>query len=131
LARQGLTVNQDGQPRAVHDLLAMPGINVVRLAAIWPELGSLRPEIAEQIEIDALYSGYLARQDADIRLYRTDDALVLPPDLDYLGIGSLSMEVRQKLAAARPATLAQAARISGVTPAALTILLRHVRRRAA
>jgi tRNA uridine 5-carboxymethylaminomethyl modification enzyme len=131
LARRGLAVNQDGQPRTVHDLLGMPGMTTAKLAAIWPELSGLRAEIAEQIEIDALYSGYLVRQDADIRAYRADEALDLPADLDYLALTSLSTEVRQKLAAAKPATLGQAARISGVTPAALTILLRYVRRRAA
>jgi tRNA uridine 5-carboxymethylaminomethyl modification enzyme len=109
----------------------MPGMTVGKLATIWPELEGLRPEIAEQIEIDALYSGYLVRQDADIRVYRADEALDLPADLDYLALTSLSSEIRQKLATARPATLGQAARISGVTPAALTILLRYVRRRAA
>jgi tRNA uridine 5-carboxymethylaminomethyl modification enzyme len=131
LARRGLAVNQDGQPRTVHDLLGMPGMTITKLAAIWPELGGLRPEIAEQIEIDGLYSGYLVRQDADIRVYRTDEALELPADLDYGALTSLSTEIRQKLTTARPATLGQAARISGVTPAALTILLRFVRRRAA
>jgi tRNA uridine 5-carboxymethylaminomethyl modification enzyme len=131
LARRGLAVNQDGQQRSAHDLLGMPGMTVAKLAAIWPELGTLRPEIAEQVEIDALYSGYLVRQDADIRVYRADEALDLPADLDYLALASLSMEVQQKLAAAKPATLGQAARISGVTPAALTILLRYARRKAA
>ena len=131
LAQHGMSVNQDGVVRSVHDLLAMPGVNVARLAQIWPELAGLAPEIAEQIEIDALYRGYLNRQDEDIRAYRADEALSLPAELDYLGLTALSMEVRHKLAQARPATLGQAARISGVTPAALTILLRHVRRQEA
>ncbi len=129
LARHGIQVNQDGVPRTVLDLLALPGIGLPRLAAIWPELGTLRPEIVEQLEIDALYRGYLDRQDGDIRAFRQDESLVLPPDLDYLALTALSMEVRQKLAQVRPTTLGQAARISGVTPAALTVLLRHVRRR--
>ncbi|HEX6977719.1 MAG TPA: tRNA uridine-5-carboxymethylaminomethyl(34) synthesis enzyme MnmG [Alphaproteobacteria bacterium] len=129
LARHGIQVNQDGVPRTVLDLLALPGIRMPRLAAIWPELGALRPEIVEQLEIDALYRGYLDRQDGDIRAFRQDESLALPPDLDYLALTALSMEVRQKLAQVRPTTLGQAARISGVTPAALTVLLRHVRRR--
>ncbi len=131
LARQGLNVNQDGIARSAADLLALPGVTLRRLAAIWPELAGLAPDIQEQIEIDALYRGYLTRQDADIRAYRSDESLRLPADLDYAAMTSLSMEVRGKLAAARPATLAAAARISGVTPAALTILLRHVQRKAA
>jgi tRNA uridine 5-carboxymethylaminomethyl modification enzyme len=88
----------------------------------------LRPETVEQLETEARYRGYLDRQDADIRAFRRDEALCLPADLDYGAIGSLSIEVRVKLTATRPATLGAAARISGVTPAALTALLRHVRR---
>jgi tRNA uridine 5-carboxymethylaminomethyl modification enzyme len=129
LAKQGLTVNQDGVARTALDLLALPGVDLRRLAAIWPDLAAIAPAIAEQIEIDALYRGYLERQDADIRAYRADESLRLPADLDYAAMTALSMEVRIKLAAARPATLAAAARISGVTPAALTILLRHVQRK--
>ncbi len=87
--------------------------------------------IAEQLTIDARYSGYLARQRQDIAAYRRDEELGLPADLDYGAVGSLSNEVRQKLQQHKPATLGQAARISGVTPAALVALLKHVRRRAA
>ncbi|MFQ5958441.1 MAG: tRNA uridine-5-carboxymethylaminomethyl(34) synthesis enzyme MnmG [Alphaproteobacteria bacterium] len=126
--RHGLAVNLDGVARSVRDLLAYPGIDLARLAAIWPELVGLAPEIAEQIEIDARYAGYLARQDADIRAFRRDEALALAENLDYAAIGGLSSEAREKLAAARPATLGAAGRIPGVTPAALTALLRHVRR---
>ncbi len=128
LAKQGLAVNQDGIARSAADLLALPGVDLPRLAQIWPELGGLAPEIGEQVETDALYRGYLDRQDADIRAYRADEQLSLPADLDYAAMTALSMEVRGKLAAHRPATLGAAARISGVTPAALTVLLRHVRR---
>jgi tRNA uridine 5-carboxymethylaminomethyl modification enzyme len=128
LAGHGIQVNQDGVPRAASDLLALPGMDLARLASIWPELGSLRADVAEQIEIDARYRGYLDRQDGDIRAFRADESLALPAGLDYAALTALSMEVRQKLAAVRPTTLGQAARISGVTPAALTILLRHVKR---
>ncbi len=131
LTKHGLAVNQDGIARTAADLLALPGVDLPRLARIWPELAGLGPEIAEQIEIDARYRGYLDRQDTDIRAYRADESLRLPAGLDYAGMTALSIEVRTKLAAAQPATLAAAARISGVTPAALTILLRHVQRRSA
>lgn len=131
LAAAGLPVNQDGAARSVIDLLALPGVDMARLATIWLELRTIAPEIAEQLEIDARYRGYLDRQDADIRAFRQDETLELPPQLDYASIASLSTEVRQKLAAVRPATLGQAARISGVTPAALTVLLKYVRRREA
>ena len=131
LAKQGLSVNQDGIARTAGDLLALPGVDLPRLSQIWPALAGLSPEIAEQIEIDARYRGYLDRQDTDIRAYRADESLRLPEGLDYAAMTALSIEVRTKLAAAQPATLAAAARISGVTPAALTILLRHVQRRSA
>jgi tRNA uridine 5-carboxymethylaminomethyl modification enzyme len=131
LAKHGLSVNQDGIARTAGDLLALPGVDLPRLSQIWPALAGLSPEIAEQIEIDARYRGYLDRQDTDIRAYRADESLRLPQGLDYAAMTALSIEVRTKLAAAQPATLAAAARISGVTPAALTILLRHVQRRSA
>jgi tRNA uridine 5-carboxymethylaminomethyl modification enzyme len=128
LKAQGLNINQDGQRRTALGLLAYPEITMPRLSGIWPEIADFAPEIAEQIEIDGRYAGYLKRQDADIIAFRKDEALLLPGDLDYDQIGSLSTEVREKLKAARPASLGAAQRISGVTPAALTILLRHVRR---
>ncbi|MGD9744555.1 MAG: tRNA uridine-5-carboxymethylaminomethyl(34) synthesis enzyme MnmG, partial [Dongiaceae bacterium] len=83
--------------------------------------------VAEQLEIDGRYAGYIERQAADIHAFRRDEALLLPPTLDYSGIGGLSTEMREKLSQARPATLGAAARIAGVTPAALTALLRHIR----
>ncbi|HWB47840.1 MAG TPA: tRNA uridine-5-carboxymethylaminomethyl(34) synthesis enzyme MnmG [Stellaceae bacterium] len=129
LKRHGLTVNADGVPRSAAELLAHPDIDVARLARLWPELAALPPAIAEQLEIDARYTGYLDRQERDIAAFRRDEALTLPEALDYAAIGGLSTEIRGKLAAARPATLGAAARISGVTPAALVALLRHVKRR--
>jgi tRNA uridine 5-carboxymethylaminomethyl modification enzyme len=101
---------------------------MARLTAIWPELAGVAPDIAEQLEIDARYAGYVERQSADIRAFRRDEALHLPDDLDYAAVGSLSNEIRDKLNAARPATLGAASRISGVTPAALVALLKYVRR---
>jgi len=129
LRRAGFTINLDGRPRSAHDLLGYPNICLADLLPMWPALDGLRPDIAEQIEIEGTYAGYLERQAADIQAYRRDEALSLPADLDYAAIASLSAEARQKLEAARPATLGAAARISGVTPAALTALLGHVRRR--
>jgi tRNA uridine 5-carboxymethylaminomethyl modification enzyme len=128
LARAGLTVTADGQRRDVYELLGFPTLDLAKLQRLWPELASLRPDIAEQIEIDGRYAGYLSRQEADIRAYRRDEALRLPDSLDYDQVGALSAEMRSKLKAARPATLGAAARLSGVTPAALVALLRHVRR---
>jgi tRNA uridine 5-carboxymethylaminomethyl modification enzyme len=130
LAKRGFPVNQDGVVRSLTDLLRLPGITWDRVAAEWPELREWCSDIVEQVEIDALYQGYLARQEAEIRAFRRDESLALPRDLDYAAIATLSNEMRQKLAAIRPATLGQAARIQGVTPAALTALLRYVKKAA-
>lgn len=131
LQRLGLAVNQDGVRRNALELLAYPDVTWARLGAIWPELQGLAPEIAEQMEIDGRYAGYLKRQEADVVAFRRDEDLSLAPDLDYDRIAALSTEVRQKLKTTRPATLGAAGRIPGVTPAALVALLRHVKRRPA
>jgi tRNA uridine 5-carboxymethylaminomethyl modification enzyme len=131
LKRHAIAINEDGIARTAVELLAHSGIDLARLAQVWPELAALAPDIAEQLEIDARYAGYLERQERDIASFRRDEALLLPPDLDYTAVGSLSREIRDKLASARPSTLGAAARISGVTPAGLVALLKHVKRRAA
>jgi tRNA uridine 5-carboxymethylaminomethyl modification enzyme len=131
LSGMGFSINQDGQRRSAFDLLRYAEIDLPRLCSVWPELAGLRPDIAEQISIDAQYAGYMDRQDADILAFRKDEALELAVDLDYATIGSLSTEIRTKLEMARPATLGAAARIPGVTPAAVIALLRHVKRRPA
>jgi tRNA uridine 5-carboxymethylaminomethyl modification enzyme len=128
-SRHGLTVNADGVERSAAQLLAHPGIDVRRLSKIWPTLATISTPVAEQLEIDARYAGYLERQARDIVAFRRDEALSLPIELDYAAIGGLSTEIRGKLVAARPATLGAAARISGVTPAALIALLQYVKRR--
>jgi tRNA uridine 5-carboxymethylaminomethyl modification enzyme len=131
LRGQGLNINLDGVRRSALELLGYPEIDLGRLVAIWPEIGGLSGTAREQLEIEGQYAGYLKRQEADIRAFRRDEDLRLPANLDYAAIPSLSAEVRQKLQAARPATLGAAGRISGVTPAALTILLKYVKRRSA
>jgi tRNA uridine 5-carboxymethylaminomethyl modification enzyme len=131
LAKLGVSINQDGIVRNALELLAYPEMDWVRLSGFWPELAVISGEISEQLTIDAKYEGYLGRQRQDIAAYRRDEALELPGDLDYAAVGSLSNEIRQKLDSHKPSTLGQAARISGVTPAALVALLKYVRRRAA
>ncbi len=125
---RGLKVNQDGQRRDALQLLAYPTISFDALAAIWPELDAVKSQAREQLEIDALYSGYLERQALDVEAFKRDEDLRLDPHLDYASVGGLSTEVRTKLAAARPVTLGQASRIEGVTAGALTALLAHVKR---
>jgi tRNA uridine 5-carboxymethylaminomethyl modification enzyme len=129
--RAGFNVNPDGQRRDLFQLLAYRDIGFADLARLWPQIGDWAPDVREQIEIDATYAGYLDRQDADVAAFRRDEQLVLPAELDYARVGGLSNEARERLAAVRPATLGQAARIEGVTPGAVTALLAHVRRRAA
>ncbi len=129
LEREGIRVNQNGAMRSAVDLLAYPDVTWARLADLWPELRRVGADVAEQMEIEACYSGYLKRQEADIEAYRRDEALELPSDLDFDHVGSLSNEAREKLKQVRPETLGAASRIDGITPAALTSLLGHVRRR--
>ncbi len=127
-AKLGLRVNQDGQKRTAFDFIAMPEIGFERVGEIWPELAGL-PEFAkEALYAESLYSGYSARQTADVIALRREDQIRLPSDIDYAGLPSLSMEIRQKLARVQPRTLGQAARIEGMTPAALASLLGYVKR---
>ena len=127
LARLGIAVRQDGIRRSATALLSLPEISFSDLVRLWPQLGAIAPDAAEQLEIDAHYAGYIDRQEADILAFRRDEALMLPADLDYEQIRGLSTECRQKLSDVRPLTLGQAARIDGLTPAALTLILSHVR----
>ena len=128
LAKHGLKINQDGQRRSAKQLLAYPDITWEDLTHVWPQMADIQSKVREQAEIEASYSGYLDRQEADVHAFRKDEALRLDADLDYDAITGLSNEVRAKLKTVRPTTLGQAARISGVTPSALTLLLSHVRR---
>ena len=126
--QHGLALNKDGQRRTAFELLSYPTITMADLAKIWPRFGELAPKVAEQIEIDAKYDVYLSRQATDIAAYRRDESFTLPEDLDYAALPGLSNEVRQKLAAQKPRTIGHAAKIDGVTPAALTLLVAHVKR---
>jgi tRNA uridine 5-carboxymethylaminomethyl modification enzyme len=119
---------RDGARRSAAELLGHPGIDLARLSRIWPELGAIRSDVAEQLEIDGQYAGYLERQEADIRAFRREERLTLPADLDYGVIAGLSAEMRNKFSAIKPPTLGAASRVPGVTPAALIALLRFVRR---
>ena len=127
-AKLGLHVNQDGLRRTALDLIGHPEVGFDRVAVIWPQLAALPHFAREALEADALYAGYLGRQTAEIAALRRDEEVALPLGVDYFAIPTLSTEIRQKLDRVRPATLGQAARIDGVTPAALASLLGHVRK---
>ncbi|MHA1529487.1 MAG: tRNA uridine-5-carboxymethylaminomethyl(34) synthesis enzyme MnmG [Alphaproteobacteria bacterium] len=125
----GLSINQDGAKRNALELLSYPEINLARLSAIWPELSALDAEIARQLEHDARYAGYIDRQRQSITAMRREEARALPQDLDYHEVSGLSAELREKLATIQPRTMGQAARIDGMTPAALTLVLAVSQRR--
>lgn len=126
--KAGLHINQDGVRRDALALLAFPDVTVETLIKIWPELQDIPASIAAQIEKDARYAGYIERQKADVELLRREEALLLPEGFDYSVLPGLSTELRNKLSKIRPETLAQAGRIDGMTPAALTLILAHIRK---
>jgi tRNA uridine 5-carboxymethylaminomethyl modification enzyme len=123
----GLKINQDGRRRSARELLSYPDIDWQRLCRAFPELERVSTVTGEQLAIEAVYSNYLQRQEADILAFRRDEAVRLPAALDYQAIGGLSSEACEKLSVARPATLGQASRIEGITPGALTAILAHIK----
>ena len=126
--RHGLALNKDGQRRSAFELLSYPNIAMTDLAKVWPRFAELDSKVAEQIEIDAKYDVYLSRQAADVAAYRRDESFTLPDDLDYENMRGLSNEAKQKLQHNRPRTIGHASKIDGITPAALTLLVAHVKR---
>jgi tRNA uridine 5-carboxymethylaminomethyl modification enzyme len=127
-ARWGLRLNQDGSTRSAYELLSYPDISFERLCAIWPELHTIAPPVAERLAVDATYSVYLDRQDKDIASFRREEAMALPADLTYEGLPGLSSELTMRLQTVRPASLGQAGRLEGMTPAALAIVAAQARR---
>ena len=125
-ARFGISLNKDGQRRSAYDMLAYPDIDVGRLRQVWPELASVREATAERIETEARYAVYLDRQRADVAILRREEARAIPPDLDFSAVAGLSNELKQKLARRRPASIAEAGRMDGMTPAALAIILSQI-----
>lgn len=128
-AKIGWKVNQDGQKRSAWEFLAYPDIGMEQVRAAFGGLAEIDDVTASQLAIEAIYAGYIERQQADVEALRRDEALEIPPDMDFARIGGLSNEVRSKLEAVRPSTIGQASRIEGVTPGALIALLSHVKRR--
>ena len=124
----GLSINRDGRKRSAFELLSYPGIDIPRLAAIWPEIANLDTKIADQLAVDARYAVYLARQEDDIAAFRKEEAVAIPSGFAFTAIAGLSTELRQKLERDRPASLGQAARLDGMTPAALMLLLAHLKK---
>jgi len=124
----GLDVKEDGKKRSAFELLSFPDIDFARLRDVWPDLPA-NSDISDQVERDALYANYIERQAQDVAALRRDEAEVIPRDFSYAEIEGLSNELKFKLILVTPETLGQAARIDGMTPAALTLILSHLKQR--
>jgi tRNA uridine 5-carboxymethylaminomethyl modification enzyme len=127
-SRGGVELNQDGVRRSAFQLLSYPAIGWAEIARLWPELGPVPADMMDLIENDATYAVYLDRQGQDIAAFRRDEGIVLDRSLDFTALSGISNEIRMKLDAVRPRTLGQAARIEGMTPAAITLLAAHARK---
>ncbi len=125
----GVSVNQDGNRRDGVQVLAFPDVRFPDMLQLFPELSETEQVIREQVERDALYSNYIGRQQKDVDALRRDEAQKIPKDFDYENIDSLSNELKQKLSRVQPMNLAQAGRVDGMTPAALTLLLAKLRQK--
>ncbi|WP_299045107.1 tRNA uridine-5-carboxymethylaminomethyl(34) synthesis enzyme MnmG [uncultured Tateyamaria sp.] len=127
IAAHGIRINQDGTKRTPFQLLAFPDVTFEHVAALVPEVSSFAPDITDQVVRDALYANYIARQQKDVERLRKDEQLKIPADFNYVGISGLSAELQAKLTRVQPSDLAQAARIDGMTPAALALILGRIR----
>ncbi len=124
-----VNIAKDGVLRTASQILSQKGVNMDKLREIWPKIPKYSSEIDEQVEINAHYKGYLTKQNADILAFKRDENLLIPDDFNYSHLSGLSNEVKAKFIKIRPKTLGQALRIDGITPAAVYILLSHVKRK--
>jgi len=127
--KSGIKIAKDGIMRSANQILGQQGVNISKLREIWPEIIKYSGEIDEQIEINAHYRGYLVKQKADILAFKRDENLVIPDNINYDCLSSLSNEVKAKFKEIKPQTMGQALRIDGITPAAVYILLSYVKRK--
>ena len=125
----GVKIAKDGVLRSAEEILTQKGVNMSKIREIWPEIVNNGAEIDEQIEINSHYRGYLKKQKADILAFKRDENLLIPDNIDYDQFSGLSNEVKAKFNEIRPKTMGQALRIDGITPAAVYILLSHVKRK--
>ena len=126
--RAGLMINLDGQRRTAYELLSYPDFSLADIAKIWPDIAALDAKIGEAMDIEASYAVYMKRQAVDIADIKRDEDRLIPTDFDYSQLSGLSNELKQKLQRAEPYSIAQAAKIDGMTPAAISLLLVHLRR---
>ena len=125
----GIKIAKDGMYRSASTILGQKGVNMVKIREIWPEIPTFGKNIDEQIEINSHYSGYMVKQKADILAFKRDENLSIPKNIDYGKLSGLSNEVKAKFNRIKPSTMGQALRIDGITPAAVYILLSHVKRK--
>ena len=125
----GVNIAKDGITRSAIQILSQKGVNMVKIREIWPEISYFSKEIDNQLEINSHYRGYLKKQNADILSFKKDENLKIPENINYDEFSGLSNEVKTKFKKIRPKTLGQALRIDGITPAAVYILLSHVKRK--
>ena len=129
LEKKGIKINHDGKKRSAFELLSFKNITFFDINKIWPQTKNLQKDVIEQIEIESQYAGYLGRQRDDIKDFKKEEAMLLPENINYKEVGSLSNEIVEKLSESQPSTLGAASRISGVTPAAIIALLRYVKKK--
>ncbi len=127
--KHGVKIAKDGIYRSANSVLAQKGVKFNKIKDIWPEIGDYSSEIEEQVEINAHYKGYMKKQKADILAFKRDESLEIPSDINYDSFSGLSNEVKSKFKQIRPKTMGQALRIDGITPAAVFILLSHLKRK--
>ncbi len=127
--KYGINIAKDGVLRTASQILSQRGVNMSKIREIWPEITKISNEIDDQIEINSHYRGYLSKQNADILAFKRDENLIIPDNINYANLDGLSNEVKSKFNEIRPKTLGQALRIDGITPAAVYILLSHVKRK--
>ena len=124
-----IKIAKDGILRSSNEILAQKGVDMIKIRKIWPEIPYFNREIDEQVEINAHYRGYLKKQKADILAFKRDENLIIPNKINYDDLSGLSNEVKAKFRLIKPKTMGQALRIDGITPAAVYILLSHVKRK--
>ena len=129
LKKMGININHDGKIRTAFELLSFKNISFENIKNIWTDLKKIDKDVVEQIEIESKYSGYLDRQREDIKDFKKEESLILPKNIDYKSVGSLSNEIVEKFSLVQPQTLGAASRISGITPAAIIALLRYVKKK--
>ena len=129
IAKYGINIAKDGVNRTANQILGQKSVNMNKIRKIWPEIRYFSREIDEQLEINSHYKGYLKKQKADILAFKRDENLKIPQNLNYDSFSGLSNEVKSKFKQIRPKTMGQALRIDGITPAAVYILLSHIKRK--